>query len=242
MTPPLLELRHVCKAFGKVVIADGINLTLNENEGLGIIGPNGAGKSTLFNLITGDLSPNGGDILISGKSVLSQRPHQRCRSGVGRSYQIPHPFGKMSVFENVLTAATFGGAAAMGEAEAMSLEILGVTGLLNDVNTPAGKLTLLKRKRLELARALSTRPRLLLLDEIAGGLTEAEVQALISTIRDIRRSGVSLIWIEHIVHALLATVDRLVVLNGGMFLADGDPHEVMRAPDVQRIYMGVEPA
>lgn len=242
MTEPLLELRGVDKAFGKVVIADGIDLTLNVNEGLGIIGPNGAGKSTLFNLITGDLRPNAGDIRLSGKSIISQKPHQRCRLGIGRSYQIPHPFGKMTVFENVLTAATFGGAAAMGEAEQLALDILNVTGLIRDVNTPAGKLTLLKRKRLELARALSTKPRLLLLDEIAGGLTEAEVQALIETIQDIRRQGVALIWIEHIVHALIATVDRLVVLNGGKFLADGEPEAVMRAPEVQKIYMGVEPA
>ncbi|MEM8654134.1 MAG: ABC transporter ATP-binding protein [Pseudomonadota bacterium] len=242
MAEPLLELRAVDKAFGKVVIADGIDLTLHRNEGLGIIGPNGAGKSTLFNLITGDLRPDAGDIRLAGQSITPYKPHQRCRLGIGRSYQIPHPFGKMTVFENVLTAATFGGSVPASGADQVALDILDITGLLHEINTPAGKLTLLKRKRLELARALATQPRLLLLDEIAGGLTEGEVHALIKTIQDIRRSGVSLIWIEHIVHALIATVDRLVVLNGGQFLADGAPAAVMKTPEVQEIYMGVAAA
>lgn len=242
MSEPLLELRQIDKAFGKVVIAETIDLSLAENEGLGIIGPNGAGKSTLFNLITGDLKPDAGDIRLAGQSVVGMKPHLRCRMGIGRSYQIPHPFGKMTVFENVLTAAVFGGAAGHGDAERTCLDILSTTGLIAEVNKPAGKLTLLQRKRLELARALATRPRVLLLDEIAGGLTEAEVQSLIQTIRDIRAEGVALIWIEHIVHALIATVDRLVVLNGGRFLADGDPEAVMKTPEVQKIYMGVEPA
>jgi branched-chain amino acid transport system ATP-binding protein len=242
MSEPLLELRQIDKAFGQVVIAKGIDLFLGANEGLGIIGPNGAGKSTLFNLITGDLRPNAGDIRLNGRSLIGMKPHQRCRLGIGRSYQIPHPFGKMTVFENILTAAVFGGAAGHGEAEDLCLSILTTTGLISEVNKPAGKLTLLQRKRLELARALATQPRVLLLDEIAGGLTEGEVQALIATIRDIRATGVSLIWIEHIVHALIATVDRLVVLSGGSFLADGDPAEVMQTPEVQKIYMGVEPA
>lgn len=242
MSEPLLELSRIDKAFGQVVIAEAIDLSLAPDEGLGIIGPNGAGKSTLFNLITGDLRPDGGDVRLDGKSLIGLGPHQRCRLGIGRSYQIPHPFGKMTVFENVLTAAVFGGAAGHGEAEALCLDILATTGLIAEVNKPAGKLTLLQRKRLELARALATRPRVLLLDEIAGGLTEAEVQSLIGTIRDIRATGVALIWIEHIVHALIATVDRLVVLNGGHLLADGKPEAVMQTPEVQKIYMGVEPA
>ncbi len=242
MSDPILELRQLDKCFGKVVIADKIDLGLADGEGLGIIGPNGAGKSTLFNLITGDLRPDGGDIRLSGQSVVGLKPYQRCRLGIGRSYQIPHPFGKMTVFENILTAAVFGGATGQGEAEALCLDILATTGLIGQVNKPAGQLTLLQRKRLELARALATKPRVLLLDEIAGGLTEAEVHTLIATIRDIRATGVSLIWIEHIVHALIATVDRLVVLSGGHLLADGEPEAVMRAPEVQKIYMGMEPA
>lgn len=242
MSEPLLDLRQIDKAFGQVVIAEKIDLSLAENEGLGIIGPNGAGKSTLFNLITGDLKPDAGDIRLARRSVTGLKPHERCRMGIGRSYQIPHPFGKMTVFENILTAAVFGGAYGHGEAEARCIEILGTTGLIGEVNTPAGRLTLLQRKRLELARALATRPRVLLLDEIAGGLTEAEVLSLIETIRDIRSTGTALIWIEHIVHALIATVDRIVVLNGGHLLADGKPDAVMQTPQVQKIYMGVEPA
>jgi len=242
MSEPLLDLCQIDKAFGQVVIAEKIDLRLAENEGLGIIGPNGAGKSTLFNLITGDLKPDAGDIRLAGRSVTGLKPHERCRLGIGRSYQIPHPFGKMTVFENILTAAVFGGAYGHGEAEARCIDILETTGLIGEVNKPAGRLTLLQRKRLELARALATRPRVLLLDEIAGGLTEAEVHSLIETIRDIRSTGAALIWIEHIVHALIATVDRIVVLNGGDLLADGKPEAVMQTPQVQKIYMGVEPA
>lgn len=241
MSEPILELCQVDKAFGKVVIAKGIDLSLQPGEGLGIIGPNGAGKSTLFNLITGDLAPNAGDIRMDGRSINGLKPFRRCQLGIGRSYQIPHPFAKMTVFENVLTSAVFGGGASQAEAEARSFAILDATGLMPEVNKPAGQLTLLQRKRLELARALATDPKVLLLDEIAGGLTEAEVQDLINTIHNIRATGVALIWIEHIVHALLATVDRLVVLNGGRFLADGAPEAVMNTPEVQKVYMGVEP-
>ncbi|CDX32979.1 putative ABC transporter, ATP-binding protein [Mesorhizobium plurifarium] len=239
--PPILELCQLDKAFGKIVIAEGIDLSVSQGEGLGIIGPNGAGKSTLFNLIAGDDRPNSGDILFDGRSINDMKPYQRSRLGIGRSYQIPQPFGKMTVFENVLTAAVFGSGTTVAEAEDRCIEILHRTGLMGEVNKPAGRLTLLQRKRLELARSLATRPRLLLLDEIAGGLTEVETQALINTIRDLRETGVTLIWIEHIVHALIATVDRLIVLNGGRIICDGKPREVIQSPEVRRIYLGVEP-
>lgn len=242
MTEPLLKISKLNKAFGQVVIARDIDLNIGADEGLGIIGPNGAGKSTLFNLITGDLSPNSGQIEFNGAEMTGLKPHDRCRRGIGRSYQIPQPFAKMTVFENVMTAGVFGAGRREKDATRHAVETLSLTGLITHANKLAGQLTLLQRKRLELARALSTEPRLLLLDEIAGGLTEGEVKSLIGTIRNIRGRGISIIWIEHIVHALIATVDRLVVLNGGSFLADGDPQTVMTSPEVQRIYMGVEPA
>lgn len=238
----ILELRDVSKAFGAVVIADELNLAVAAGEGLGIIGPNGAGKSTLFNLITGDQPVNSGAILLNGKDVTRTRPHDRCRAGIGRSYQIPHPFGAMTVFENVLTARLFGAGESERAATNRTMEILGLTGLGPYADAPAGKLTLLRRKRLELARALATDPRILLLDEIAGGLTEGEVHELIDAIRSVRATGVSIVWIEHVVHALLATVDRLVVLNGGEIIAEGEPEVVMKSDDVRRIYMGLEPA
>ncbi|MFD0915396.1 ABC transporter ATP-binding protein [Pseudahrensia aquimaris] len=237
-----MQLKSVDKAFGAVVIAKGLDLTVQASEGLGIIGPNGAGKSTLFNLITGDQHINGGSITFGGREVSKDKPFKRCRQGIGRSYQIPHPFGKMTVYENILTAAVFGSGKGEAEASPHVIEVLHLTGLAKEANKPAGHLTLLQRKRLELARGLATDPKLLLLDEIAGGLTEHEVQSLIGTIRDIRKTGIALIWIEHIVHALLATVDRLIVLNGGELLADGEPEAVMKSPQVQKIYMGVEPA
>jgi branched-chain amino acid transport system ATP-binding protein len=184
--------------------------------------------------------PDSGRVLFDGVDISALRPSQRCRAGIGRSYQIPHPFAGMTVFENVLVGATFG--AGVGEAAATphAFEVLERTGLLAKANWLAGALPLLDRKRLELARALATRPRLLLLDEIGGGLTEHEVHALIETIRAIRAEGVTIVWIEHIVHALLAVVDRLVALNFGRLLVDGEPHAVMADPAVREIYLGID--
>jgi branched-chain amino acid transport system ATP-binding protein len=234
----ILALHQVKKAFGAVVIADGLDLSVKDGEAVGIIGPNGAGKSTLFNLITGDLALDGGSIEFLGNRVEGVAPHKRCRLGMGRSYQIPHPFSKMTVYENVLTSAVYGRSSSEKDAEAPAVEVLQLTGLLPYANHVSGKLTLLQRKRLELARALATGPKLLLLDEIAGGLTEQEVKMLIGTIMNIRSTGICLIWIEHIMHALIATVDRIAVLNGGRFIADGKPLEVMKTEAVQRSYLG----
>jgi branched-chain amino acid transport system ATP-binding protein len=208
-------------------------------KALGIIGPNGAGKSTLFNLITGMLRPDRGRILLEGRDITALAPEQRCRAGLGRSFQIPLPFEHLSVFENLSVAALFGGGMPQAEAVQLCGETLALTGLEAKANIRAGSLSLLDRKRLELARALATRPRILLLDEIAGGLTDAECHILIETIRSIHARGVSIIWIEHVVHALLAVVSRLIVLDFGRIVAEGDPPEVMRSSEVQTIYMGV---
>jgi branched-chain amino acid transport system ATP-binding protein len=235
----LLEIDCVTKRYGALTVADKLSLTVGDREALGIVGPNGAGKTTMFNLITGDVAPNVGRILFEGVDITAMPPHARCRAGIGRSYQIPHPFAKMTVFENLLVGAMFGG----GETERASYrhcaEVLELTGLGDKANVTAGALSLLQRKRLELARALATGPRLLLLDEIGGGLTEHECQALIETIKAIRRNGVAIVWIEHIVHALLSVVDRLIVINFGGKLAEGEPHAVMADPRVREIYMGI---
>jgi branched-chain amino acid transport system ATP-binding protein len=235
----MLELKLVSKAFGMIVVASDIDLSLARGEALGIIGPNGAGKSTLFNLITGMLRPDRGRILLEGRDITALAPEQRCRAGLGRSFQIPLPFEHLSVFENLSVAALFGGGMSQVEAVQLCGETLALTGLEAKANLRAGSLSLLDRKRLELARALATRPRILLLDEIAGGLTDAECHILIETIRSIHARGVSIIWIEHVVHALLAVVSRLVVLDFGRIVAQGDPSEVMRSSEVQTIYMGV---
>ena len=235
----MLELRAVSKAFGGIVVADQIDLKLAPGEALGIIGPNGAGKSTLLNLITGMVKPDRGRVIFDGRDITRAAPEQRSRAGIGRSFQIPQPFDSLTAFENLLVAAMFGGQLSEHEAVQHCGNMLALTGLEARANTPAGALPLLDRKRLEMARALATRPRLLLLDEIAGGLTDAECQSLIATIRDIGAEGVAIVWIEHIVHALLAVVGRLVALDFGRVVMDGEPNAVMQSDEVQTIYMGV---
>ena len=236
----LLELKDVRKAYGSLVVTDDICLSVGEGEALGVIGPNGAGKTTLFALITGAVKPDAGRILLDGQDITAAPAARRCLAGVCRSHQIPQPFEKLTVFENLLVGAVHGRDKTEREVAQSCGEILATLDLLRHANTPAGALTLLQRKRLEMARALATHPRLLLLDEIAGGLIEAECSQLVDTIRDIRRSGVAILWIEHVVHAVLAVVDRLVVLNFGRKIAEGDPRDVMASPEVRQIYIGIE--
>jgi branched-chain amino acid transport system ATP-binding protein len=237
---PLLALHGVRKAYGALKVTDGISLSVDAGQTLGILGPNGAGKTTLFNLISGDVRCDGGRVDYAGRDITALKPHQRCRAGIGRSYQVPQPFGNMTVFENLVTAACFGGGEPEKRAWQTAHEVLGQTGLLPHANRPAGGLTLLNRKRLELARALATRPQLLLLDEIAGGLTEHEAAELVDELKRIKAQGVTMIWIEHVVHALLSLADRLFVINFGQRLAEGEPRAVMADPEVRRVYMGME--
>jgi len=239
MQQPLLQLNDVHKSYGSVKVTDAMSLSLQPGEALGIIGPNGAGKSTLFNLIAGGVAADSGSIHFEGRNVTREPVFKRCQQGIGRSHQIPHPFVKMTVFENLLVGATFGARLRDKEASQWCAQTLELTGLMRKANVLAGSLTLLDRKRLEMARALSTQPRLLLLDEIAGGLTEPECLALVETIQGIHKAGVAIIWIEHIVHALLAVVSRLTVINFGAKLAEGEPRRVMADPRVQEIYMGI---
>lgn len=234
----LLRLSGVNKSFGALTVADNVTFDLPMGQALGIIGPNGAGKSTLFNLIGGALVPTSGTIEFEGCDITGTRAAARCHVGIARSFQIPHPFVGMSVYENLMTAASFANAG-FDDNTGACRSILDRTGLLPKANRPAGSLTLLERKRLELARALATGPKLLLLDEIAGGLTEAECHSLVATIKDIHAGGVSIIWIEHIVHALLAVVDHLMVIDFGKIVASGAPKSVMADPMVQEIYMGI---
>jgi branched-chain amino acid transport system ATP-binding protein len=236
----LLALHAVSKAYGALKVTDSITLAVDEGETLGILGPNGAGKTTLFNLISGDVRVDAGRVEYEGRDVAGLKPHQRCHAGIGRSYQVPQPFGNMSVFENLVTAACFGGKQCEREAWQTAHEVLEQTGLMPHANRPAGGLTLLDRKRLELARALATRPRLMLLDEIAGGLTEHEARVLVDELRRIKARGVTMIWIEHVVHALLSLADRLFVINFGQKLAEGEPQAVMANAEVRRVYMGME--
>jgi branched-chain amino acid transport system ATP-binding protein len=236
----LLRLEGLSKHYGSLRVTDAVTLSLDEGETLGIIGPNGAGKTTLFNLVGGDVAPDSGRILFRGADVTRAAPHLRCRRGIGRTYQVPHPFSGITVFENLLVAASFGGGMRERDATAPCTELLALTGLAAKANLTAGSLTLLDRKRLELARALATQPQLLLLDEIAGGLTEREALALVGTVRAIAASGVTIVWIEHVVHALLAVATRLAVLDFGRVIADGEPRAVIGGSEVRRVYLGID--
>jgi branched-chain amino acid transport system ATP-binding protein len=230
----------VSRNFGSLRAVDDLSFEVSEGEALGILGPNGAGKSTLFNLISGDIHPSAGTIRLRGRDITDLPSYKRCRLGIGRSYQIPQPFGRMTVFENVLAAASFSSGRGESACYDLSVDALDRTRLLNKSNFAAGALTLLERKRLELARALATKPALLLLDEIAGGLTDGECHELAEVIKVVREEGVSIIWIEHVVHVLLAAIDRLLVINFGKYLAEGEPQSVMANAAVQEVYMGIE--
>ena len=236
---PILTLDKICKRFGAVIVATDIDLALQEGEALGILGPNGAGKTTLFGIVTGTIPPDSGRVMFDGQDITRLTPERRCRLGIARSFQIPQPFTGMTVFENTVVAAAFGAGRGERDVYGECAALLERCGLAAKANRLAGSLTLLDRKRLELARALATRPKLLLLDEVAGGLAEQECAELVALIKEVRQTGISIVWIEHVVHALLAGVDRLVVLHGGSFIAAGDPESVIRSPQVREIYMGI---
>jgi branched-chain amino acid transport system ATP-binding protein len=235
----ILSLQNISKSFGAIVIATDLNLELAEGEALGMLGPNGAGKTTLFGVITGEIAPNRGRVMFHGRDVTRLSASERCRLGMARSFQVPQPFGGMTVFENLVVAAAFARGKRESEVYQLSARTLEECELADKANLRAGSLTLLDRKRLELARALATEPRLLLLDEVAGGLSEVECEDLVALIKRIRTRGVSIIWIEHIVHALMAAVDRVVVLAGGVLVADDKPERAVAHPKVAEIYMGI---
>jgi len=236
----ILELENVKKSYGAVIVADDQSWTLEEGGALGVIGPNGAGKTSMFNLVTGTLPSDGGRIRFGGEDITKWPAARRCRAGIARSFQVPQPFSGMTIYENAYVAATQGAGLAGQEAEALCLDVLERTGLLAKANTMAGSLTLLERKRLELSRAMCAKPKVLLLDEIAGGLTEDECQSLIGTIKALRETGISIVWIEHVVHALLAVVDRLMVIDFGRKIAEGEPRAIMESKEVKEIYLGIE--
>jgi branched-chain amino acid transport system ATP-binding protein len=238
---PVLALEEARLRFGALQVIDNLSVRLDEGEAVGVVGPNGAGKTTMLNLLAGQLRPDSGRIRFDGQDVTAMDARRRCLLGIARTYQIPQPFSGMTVFENALVGAAFGSPGRSdGEAAEAAVAGLRQTGLLGRANRLAGSLTLLERKRLELARALATGPRVLLLDEIAGGLTEPEVQELVNTVGELRSAGVSILWIEHIVHALVSVVDRLIAVNLGRTLIEGRPEAVLASPEVRDVYLGAE--
>ncbi|MFC3075524.1 ABC transporter ATP-binding protein [Shinella pollutisoli] len=232
----ILVLDQLSKRYGALLVTDGISLSVDRGEIVGILGPNGAGKTTLFNLIAGTVKPNSGTITFDGRDITREGAAVRCRAGISRSFQVPQPFTGMTVFENVLVGATFGRDRA--GASDFAMRALELSGLTRKANQLAGSLPLLDRKRLELARALATDPSLLLLDEIAGGLTDSECHELLEVLREVNAAGVTMVWIEHVVHALLSVAQRLVVVDFGRKIADGVPDAVMASREVKSVYLG----
>ena len=236
----MLSARGLSKSFGAVRVIHELSFEVHTGEVLGVLGPNGAGKTTLFNLVSGDVTPDRGEVVFAGERLKGEPPFKRCQRGIGRTYQVPRPYGGMTAFENLLVAAMFGGRQPERAANDRCAQILEDCGLGPKANHLAGGLTLLDRKRLELARALASGPKLLLLDEIAGGLTDEESHQLVSLVKRIRERQVTVVWIEHVLNALMAVADRLLVLNFGEMIAEGLPQVVMNNPEVQRVYMGIE--
>lgn len=234
----LLELREASKRYGDMLVIPKLSLSVQEGEFIGVIGPNGAGKSTLFSLISGSTRCDKGSVLLDGRDMTALGAAQRCHAGMGRTFQIPQPFEGMTAYENALVAATFGSGLKGHAAQAQAADAIERCGLTPVADRLADGLTLLQRKRLELARAMATRPRLLLLDEVAGGLTDAEMQQLLQLVVAIHQSGVTVLWIEHLVHALVSVARRLVVLAGGEIVCDGEPAAVMNNQTVRETYLG----
>lgn len=238
MNAPVLQVRGLCKAYGPIVVADEVGFDLAAGECLGVIGPNGAGKSSLFNLLCGTAVPDRGSVRLAGRELIGLPAHRRARLGLARAFQIPQPFAQLTVQANVLAAASFGAGLRGAAAERAAAHALERTGLAAQAQQPAGRLPLLDRKRLELAKGLAAAPKLLLLDEVAGGLTEREVQAMVALVRELKQE-VPVIWIEHIAHALQAVADRVMVLHFGRKLLDDTPRAVLESAVVREIYMGM---
>jgi branched-chain amino acid transport system ATP-binding protein len=234
----ILEVEHLNKSFGAIVVADDVTFSLGRGTCLGVIGPNGAGKSSLFNLIVGVVAPDGGSVRLDGRELIGKPTHIRARLGIGRAFQIPQPFQHLSVYENVLVAAMYGGSLHGADAQAWAMDVLARVKLAAKATTVAGALPLLDRKRLEFAKALASQPKLLLLDEIAAGLTEPEVEQLMTSILAAKVDH-AIIWIEHIPHALKAVADRIMVLHFGRKVLEGTPGDVMDSEIVRQIYMGL---
>jgi branched-chain amino acid transport system ATP-binding protein len=236
--PHILQGTGLVKRFGKLVVLDGVDFHVAKDEAVGIVGPNGAGKTTLLNVLAGSVAPDAGTVSLRGTDLARMRPAVRCRRGIGRAFQIPRPFVDMTVLENVLVGASAGGMLRQRDLHRRTIDVIELCGLTELANRRAGSLGLLHRKRLEVARALATGPEVLLLDEIGAGLTDAEADELVGTIRALREDGVCLVWIEHIVHVLLQVVDRLVCMDAGRVIADGAPRDVLSSAAVVDAYLG----
>jgi len=235
----ILQVHGLSKSYGAIEVANQISFNVTEGEILGVIGPNGAGKTSLFGMLSGHVAPSAGRVVFRGTDITALVTHDRARLGIARTFQVPRPFGQMTVFDNLRVAATFAGGLRGAGVTAWVERTLATTGLTRYADTLAGRLPLLVRKRHELARALAMRPKLLLIDEVAAGLTESEVSEFIDLVRHIRSMGCTIVWIEHVMRTMLTATDRLMALAEGQVLAIGPPHDVIQLPQVKRVYLGV---
>jgi len=237
-TGAVLAGHGLSKRYGDLQVLSQVEFSVGVSEAVGIVGPNGAGKTSLLSVLAGSVTPSAGTVILNGQDVTRLRPELRCRRGIGRAFQIPRPFGGMTVLENVIVGAAYGARLTHKDLYKRCVEVLELCGLVNLANRRAESLGLLHRKRLELARSLATDPRVLLLDEIGAGLTDAEAVELVGTIKQLRQIGISIVWIEHIVHVLLQVVDRLICMDAGRVIAEGKPEEVLRDAVVVDAYLG----
>ena len=237
-TDALLFARGLRKQYGALVVLDGVDFEVRRGDAIGIVGPNGAGKTTLLSLLSGSQAATAGTIGFKGHDVSSLDAATRCRMGIVRTHQVPQPFSGMTVFENVFTAATHGGGFHQAEAYGRCIDAIELCGMAGVANRRAATLGLLDRKRLELTRALATNPQVLLLDEIGGGLTDGEAAELVQTIKVLHARDIAIVWIEHIVHVLLQVARRLVCMDSGRVIAEGDPKEVLSNATVVDAYLG----
>ena len=236
----ILSVKDLGISFGGNVVLDSINFEVGKGEVLGVMGPNGAGKTVLLNIISGILKADHGEVIFLGEDIQKAKITERTYKGIGRTFQVPRSFEHMSVYENVLTSAVYGQGISEAEAKEKAIELLKVANLGKRANEPAGKLSLINRKRLEIAAAMASDPKLLLLDEVAGGLTNAEVAEILDIVRTIKNRGVSIIWIEHIIQTLVDGTDRVMLMANGRDLLTAPPLEVMNASIVNEVYMGAD--
>jgi branched-chain amino acid transport system ATP-binding protein len=235
----LLEVRHVSRSFRTTLAVNDVSFAVEPGELLGLIGPNGAGKSTLFNLIAGVLPPSSGQILFEGKSVTGWKAHDMARIGVARTFQIPKPYRQLSVIENVMLSAFLREKSIAGSRKLAEATLADV-GLADYAGSPASALTVGLLKRLEVARALAMRPKLVLFDEIMAGLTPTEVGAMTKFVAELPARGITVIWVEHVLYAIMKTATRMVVINRGKQIAEGTPAVMARDPAVVKAYLGEE--
>lgn len=236
----MLEFNNICAGYGRIQILKGLSFSVEKGQVCGVIGPNGSGKTTMFNALLGLIRTMSGRIIFDGEDITRMPPNIRCRQGIGRTFQIPRPFSNLSVYENVLVASVHGAGLSERASREKAIEVLKFTDLYDKRECLSGELTLMDRKRLEVARALGTSPKLLLLDEVAAGLNDSEIKDVMRLVAKLKESGYTIIWIEHIIETMVGSTDVLMCMAEGRCAVFGNPDEVIKSKEVERLYLGVD--